>query len=170
MRRSARGWPSVPGSWWRSGFPVAPPAREEAMDVRVRWMGEQLAGVAPGAHGSCLGVEEDAVVGDREDARQLVRDDDHRRSEAVSQGEDELVEEARADRIEAGRRLVEEEHLRIERHGAREPRALLHAPADLRREVVLEAPEPHERELQGGDLADLRRRERGELLERKPDV
>src|SRR5438309_11360260 len=35
------------------------------------------------------------------------------------------------------------------------------------REVVLEAPKPHERELQGGRLADRRRREGRELPERK---
>jgi len=38
------------------------------------------------------------------------------------------------------------------------------------REVVLEAPKPHERELQGGRLADRRRREGRELLERKTDA
>ena len=62
--------------------------------------------------------------------------------------EDQVVEPARADRIEAGRRLVEEEDIRIERHGARHAGALEHAAADLGRVELLEAREPDERQLQ----------------------
>ena len=85
------------------------------------------------------------------------RHDDDRGAEAVAQLEDQVVEELRADRVEPGRRLVEEQDLRIERHGAGQAGALLHAAADLGRVEVLEAREPDQRQLQRGDLADLGR-------------
>ena len=85
------------------------------------------------------------------------RDDDDRGAEAVAQLEDQVVEAARADRVEPGGRLVEEQDLGVERHRAGEPGALLHAAADLGGGVVLEAREPDQRELQRGDLADLGR-------------
>ena len=74
--------------------------------------------------------------------------------EAVAQLEDQVVEQARADRIEPGRRLVEEEDVGIERHGARQAGALLHAAADLGGIEVLEALEADQRQLE-------RRRSRG---------
>ncbi len=77
--------------------------------------------------------------------------------QAVAQLEDQVVEQARADRIEPGRRLVEEQDVGIERHGARQAGALLHAAADLRRKEVLEALEADQRQLERGDLADLGR-------------
>ena len=83
--------------------------------------------------------------------------------EAVAQLEDQVVEQPRADGVEPGRRLVEEEDVGIERHGAGEAGALLHAAADLGRVEVLEAAEPHQRELERGHLADLVGREVGEL-------
>mgnify|MGYP000506703907 CR=1 FL=1 len=49
-------------------------------------------------------------------------DNDDRRAEAVAQFENQLVEIARADRVETSGRLVKEQDLRIERHGAGEPR------------------------------------------------
>src|SRR6185369_1494186 len=70
------------------------------------------------------GVQEDGVVGDGEDAGELVRDHHHRRAEAVAQLEDEVVEVPRAHRVEARRRLVEEQDVGVERHGAGEPGAL----------------------------------------------
>src|SRR5262249_7325329 len=61
--------------------------------------------------------------------------------------------------------LVEEEDVGVEGHGPGQPRALLHSPADLRRVKILEAAEPHERELESGDLADLGGSEIGELAQ-----
>ena len=93
-------------------------------------------------------------LGDREDALQLVRDDDGRHAEAVVQRQDQLVELDRAHRIEPGRRLVEEEQRRIEGQRARDAGALLHAARDLRRQVVLEALEADEAELRAHDRVD----------------
>src|SRR5262249_28330851 len=93
-----------------------------------------------------------------------------RGAEAGAELEDQVVEQARADRVEAGARLVEEEDLGVERHGARQPGALLHAAADLAGIVVLEAGEPDQRELERGHLADLRGPETGVGLEHEADV
>ena len=68
--------------------------------------------------------------------------------EAVAQLEDQVVEPARAQGVEARRRLVEVEDLGVEGHGPGQPRALLHAPADLRGVVLLEAGEADEGELE----------------------
>src|SRR6184192_1796662 len=124
------------------------PAREELPHARVGRAREQLLRRAGGDHRTAFGVEEDAVVGDREDARELMGDDHDGRAEALAQLEDQLVEPAGADRVEPSRRLVEEQHLRVERDRARQARPLLHAAADLRRVVVLEPPEPDKRQLE----------------------
>ena len=116
---------------------------------------EELPGGALGDHGALLRVEEDRVAPDGEDAGQLVGDDDHGRPQAVAQLEDQLVEAARVDRVEARRGLVEEQDLGVQRHGAREPGALPHAAADLGGVEVLEAREADERQLERGHVADL---------------
>src|SRR5690242_18598153 len=92
-----------------------PAPREELAHGGIRRVREQLARRPRRADRATLGVEEDAVVADREDARELVGDDDDRGAEAVAQLEDQVVEAARADGIEAGGRLVEEEDLGVER-------------------------------------------------------
>src|SRR5262249_49663212 len=66
--------------------------------------------------------------------------------------------------------LGREEPLGVGRDGAGKAGALLHPAADLGREVVFEPAEPHERQLQLGNLADLDGPEVGELAEREPDV
>src|SRR5204862_7377066 len=91
----------------RPGALLAP--REERVYPRVRRLREELARRARGDDRPAVGVEEDAVVGDREDARELVRHDDHRRTEAVPELQDQIVEAAGADRVEPRRGLVEEQ-------------------------------------------------------------
>jgi hypothetical protein len=75
-----------------------------------------------------------------------------------------------ADRIEAGRWLVEKQDVRVQRHRARQAGPLAHAAAELRRIEVLEAREAHQRELERRDVADRGRGQLGELLDRQPDV
>src|SRR6185295_976897 len=118
-----------------------------------------------GDHRAGVGVEKHGIVADREDARQLVRDDDDRRAETVAKLENQLVEKPRRYRIEPRGGLVEEQHVGIERDRTREPRALLHATADFRGIVVFEAAEPDERELQRRNLAPLSGREARVLAE-----
>ena len=86
------------------------------------------------------------------------------------EGEDELVELDGAHRVEAGGRLVEEEERGLERHGARDGGALLHAARDLRGEEILGAIEAHELQLRAHDGADGFVRELGPLLELQADV
>src|SRR4051812_24033332 len=69
-----------------------PAARQKLPDALVGRMRQQGARRSACAEGPRRGVEVDAVVADGEDARQLVRDDDHRRAEAVAQLDDQLVE------------------------------------------------------------------------------
>src|SRR3546814_8472932 len=70
------------------------------------------------------GVERVEVVCDEEDGK----------AERVAQLRDELVEAGGADRVEAGGRLVEEQKLRVEREGAGDAGALLHAARQLGRD------------------------------------
>src|SRR5207249_4860166 len=131
--------------------------REERAHARILRLLAQHPWRAARDQHAALGVEEHAVVGDGEDARQLVRHHDDRRAQAVPQLEDEIVQPSRADRIEPRRGLVEEQHLGVERDRARQAGALLHAAADLRRVVILESAQADERELEGRHLTDVRR-------------
>ena len=98
-------------------------AIEEGRDARIRAVIAQLARVTERDHALRFAVEHDAALGDREDARQLVRHDHERRAEAARvQREDQLVELDRGDRVEPGARLVQEEQRRLERERARDAR------------------------------------------------
>src|SRR5262249_4888004 len=144
-------------------------AREEAADSIVSVV-QQLLGIAPCRDGPRLHVEENTRIRDGEDARQLVGHDDDRGAQAAAKLENQLVEEPRADRVETCGRLVEEQIFGVERHGARETGALLHAAADLVRVVVLESLESDECKLERCDFANLRQGEVRVLLQRQPDV
>src|SRR5262249_2939084 len=167
-RRPRRSW-AWPGAGSRRPLRGRRSASEEAADALLPAGLEQIARRPLREQRLRLGVEEDALVGDREDARELVRHDDEGSLQAGAQLEDQVVEQARADRVEAGARLVEEEDLGIERHRAREAGALLHAAADLARVVLLEAAQADQRELERRDLADLGRLEIGVGLEHQPN-
>jgi hypothetical protein len=85
-------------------------------------------------------VEHDAALGDLEDAVELVGDEDHREPEPLVQSEDQLGRARPSSRDPSPRRrLVEEDEPRLERHGPRDRRPLLHAARDLGRVVVVEA-------------------------------
>src|SRR4051812_6552215 len=123
-------------------------AGQEGEHPGVLRSGQELLRVARGDDRLALPIEKHGVVTDGEDARELMCHDHDGGAQAVAQIEDEVVEPPRADRVEARRRLVEEEDIRIERHRARQAGALPHASADLRRIVVLEARETDQRELE----------------------
>jgi hypothetical protein len=130
----------------------------------------QLCGVAERGHGLLLDVEEQRAVRDPEDAREVVRHHDDGRAEARLQLEDQVVEKARADRVQAGRRLIEEQQIRVERDRTRQRRALAHAAADRGRVELLEAAQPHQRELELDDFGDHAGVQARELLERQRHV
>jgi hypothetical protein len=117
-------------------------------------------------HGLLADVQKEHAVRDLEDAREVVAHHDDRGAEAVPDLEDQVVEAARGDRIESGGWLVEEEHLRIERHGTGQGRALAHPTADLDGPERLEAAKPHQREFQRNELGDGLGAEVRVLLER----
>ena len=80
---------------------------------------------------------------------------------------DEVVDDAGHDRVEAGGRLVEEDHRRVGGDGAGEADALLHAAGELGRVEVgglgaeADAGELVDREVAGGAAAERRRGGRG---------
>lgn len=77
------------------------------------------------------GVQEYCLGRYGEDARELVRHHDERGPQTVAQLQNQVVQETRADRIEAGGWLVDEQDLGIEGHGSREPGSLAHPATDL---------------------------------------
>src|SRR5690606_28486829 len=105
-------------------------AGQELVHLIARRMVPQVCGTAERSHRLRRYVQEQCAVRDPEDALEVMRHDDDGRTEARLQLEDQVVETARTDRVEAGRRLVEEQHIRIERDRARECRALAHAATD----------------------------------------
>src|SRR5690349_1710861 len=122
-------------------------AVEERVHARILARIAQRRRVAARDYAACAAVEHDALISDREDALQLVRDDDGGHAEAVIQRQEQLIELERAHRVETGGRLVEEEQRGIEGERARDAGALLHASRQLRRLMVLEPLEPDEAEL-----------------------
>src|SRR5258708_4716846 len=114
-------------------------AGEESADPRIARIRQQILRIASGDLDTGICVEEYAVISYGEDAGQFVRDYHNGRAQAVAQFEYQIVEQARADRIEACGRFVEEKDLWIERHGARKPGSLLHAAADLARVEIFKA-------------------------------
>src|SRR5229473_5496803 len=110
-----------------------------------------------------LAVEENAVVADREDARELVRYHHDCRAEVGAQLENELIQQAGSYRIETRRGFVKKQHLGIERDCARDARALLHSAADLGRIMILEPLEADQRELERRHLTNFVGAQIGEL-------
>ena len=100
-------------------------------------------GVIGGQHLLDVTGGDDLAVGERGDAVadgieavEVVGDHEHRQAERLLQRRDELVEFGRADRIEAGGRLVKEQNLRVERQRAGEGSALDHAAGEFRGKFV----------------------------------
>src|SRR5437867_5277100 len=146
------------------------PRVEEGADLRIGAAGTERRRLSARDDPARPAVQHDAVSHDREDAPQLVRDDDRRRAEADVQGRDEVVELRGGDRIEAGRWLVEKQQRRVERQRARDPGSFLHAARDLRREVGLEALESNPAQLRPDDRGDRVAVEPPPLRQRELDV
>ncbi len=92
-------------------------------------------------------------VADRIEAAEIVRYHENREPQSLLQGCDQLVEVLRADGIEAGRRLVEEDDLRVERQRPGERDALDHAAGEFGRELVADVGlEADHLELEDGQL------------------
>ena len=133
-------------------------------------MREQLLWLTLRDHGFALAVEEYAVVADRHEAREVVRHDNHCGAEVRAQLEYQLVEQARGHGVKACRRLIEEQHLGVQRDRARDRRAFLHPARDFRRIALLEVLKPDQRELESRNFANLLLRQIGELRQRQRDI
>src|SRR5208337_735295 len=143
---------------------------EKSLYGRNIAMVAQFARIALRDHPARYPVEERGVVCDHEDAREVVRDDHNRGAQAVAELDDQFIEESGAYRIESRRRLVKEEHVRIQRHCARQRGALLHAAADLAWIIVFETLKSDQREFEPRYFTNLIGTQIGELAERQSDV
>jgi hypothetical protein len=126
--------------------------------------------LAGAEHGEVAVVEQADVVGDRARGVDVVGDDEERRAGVLAEIDDQLVEERRADRVEAGVGLVEQHDLRVEHERSGEPGALAHAAGDLAGELGLRALEADHVDLVHDDAADLALGLLGVLAERERDV
>ena len=117
-----------------------------------------------------LGVQEDAVVADGEQARQLVADHDDGGAEAVPQLQDQVVQPLRGDRVQPRRGLVEEQDVGVERERAGEAGALAHAAGEFRGHPPAGGAEPDQGELQPHQRGDRAGVEAREHLQRQGHV
>ena len=117
-----------------------------------------------------LGIQENAVIGDREQAGQFMADDDDGGAETVPQLKDQIVEPAGGDRVEAGGRLVEEQNVGVEGQRPRQAGPLAHAAAEFGRKLVERVLHPDEAEFQPHQAADRGVVEAGEHAQRQRDV
>src|SRR5208283_189979 len=76
-------------------------------------LGEEVPGLSRSNHRFRVGVEKDRIVSDRKDARQLMGHNNYCSPETISQFDDQLVKQVRADGIEPCRRFIEEEDFRV---------------------------------------------------------
>ena len=129
---------------------------------------EQL--LARAEHRQVAVVEQADVVGHRAGRVDVVGDDEEGRVDLRVEVDDELVEERRAHRVEAGVGLVEEHDLGVEHEGAGQPGTLAHAAGDLAGQLVLGAEEADEVHLLHDDVADLGLRLPRVLAQREGDV
>ena len=79
-------------------------------------------------------------VAEPERLGEVVRDEDHRLADLCLQPDHLVLHVAADQRIERAERLVVEHHLRVDREGAGEADALLHAAGELVRELIRRRP------------------------------
>ena len=81
-------------------------------------------------------------------------DDDDGGAEVLPQLEDQLIEMAGGERIEAGGRLVDDQDVRVKRHRPGQAGPFAHAAAQFGRVEVLEAGQADQGQLEGDDFVD----------------
>ena len=123
------------------------------------------------ADGDFFVNEDGDAVADADQRVEVVGDHDDSEAEAVAQRGDEFVEVVCADGVEAGGGFVEEEDFGIQREGAGEADAFLHAAGKLGRGVIgsfgLQADEA---EFDGGEVAPQGDGQVGEFAHRHEDI
>src|SRR3954447_4790074 len=115
-------------------------------------------------------VEKCDAVADRERRLNVVRDDDRGHVQLRLQVDDHLVDLLRRDRIESGRRLVVEDHLRIEHDRSRQADALAHAAREIDRHQMLGVRQVHQLQPLAHRARDLVVAHLRMLAQRKGDV
>ncbi len=115
-------------------------------------------------------VEQPDVVRHRPGGVDVVGDDQDRRLDALVQVDDQLVEERRANRVEAGVRLVEQNDLRVQDQRPGQAGALAHPARDLPRQLVLGAAQTDQVHLLHDDVPHLLLRLARVLAQREGDV
>ena len=102
---------------------------EQPDGVRVQRVGEEL--LRLGQLDDLARVHDRDPVGELEQQRQVVRDEQHREAELALQLLELLQDLALDDDVERGRRLVHDHELRLERERHRDDHALTHAAGEL---------------------------------------
>src|SRR5919198_1097830 len=97
-------------------------------------------GPGPGAHN-------DHMVRQERGLRGVVRHEQDSPRRGVVQAQQLGPQAPRGQLVERRERLVHQDHVRVDRQGARQRHPLLHSPGQLAREAVLEAAETHEPEV-----------------------
>src|SRR5262245_9181597 len=109
-------------------------------------------------------------VGDVEGAADVMGHHDRGHVPLLLEAADQLADRVRRERVEAGRRLVVDHDLGLERDRAGQADALLHAARQLARELVLAALQVDPRQHLRHPRADASGRQIGGLAQRKGDV
>src|SRR5580704_5357775 len=123
-----------------------------------------------GNHSLSFRVEENGGIGNGKNRRELMGNDDDRRSETVPELKNQLVQAKGSDRIQTRGWLVKEKHCWIESHGSRKPRSFTHPAANFRGIEFFKSFQADQRELHGDDLHNFFGRKARILLQRKSDV
>jgi len=110
------------------------------------------------------------LVGDHVGELEVVGDHDGGVADARAQGRDQLGDQARVGGIEARRRLVEEDDLRLHDEGARDAHPPAHAPGQLGGQELVGARHAHQSEKAVHAVGDLAQGHAGVLAERIGDV
>src|SRR5579883_1120878 len=143
---------------------------EEAAYPGVVGSTAELARVPLGDDAAALAIEQHAAAGYPEDAFELVADEDDRQPELSVELEQQVVDAVAAHRVEPRRGLVEEQERRVERHGARDRGAGLHAAGELGGQLRLGALEADDAQFRPHDDRDDVTSEARPALERQGNV
>ena len=95
--------------------------------VRVRQPGGAKQGACRGSLHDAAGVHDGDVVGDLEQEREVVGDEERRETEPVAQGHQLFEDLALRHDIERGGRLIQDDDLGLESQGHGNHRSLAHA-------------------------------------------